>query len=72
MIGAVKSNIGHLESAAGIAGVIKISLALQHEKIPKNIHYETLNPKIHLEKIPAILLTENLSWPAMKLPVLPQ
>ena len=50
VIGTVKSNIGHLESAAGVAGVIKATLILQNEKIPKNLNFETLNPKIDLEK----------------------
>ena len=41
---------------------------MQHEQIPKNIHYETLNPKIHLEEIPAILPTETLPWPRNETP----
>lgn len=62
ILGAVKSNIGHAESAAGIAGLIKTILALQHQTIPKNLHFEKLNPKIHLEDIPAIVPKEHLPW----------
>jgi acyl transferase domain-containing protein len=48
VLGAVKSNIGHLEGAAGVAGIIKVVLALQNEKIPGNLHFRSLNPRIDL------------------------
>ena len=48
-IGSVKSNLGHLESAAGITGLLKILLSLQHGQLPASINFTTLNPKIHLE-----------------------
>lgn len=47
-LGALKSNIGHLEAAAGVAGVVKAVLALQNEKIPGNLHFRSLNPRIDL------------------------
>lgn len=62
ILGAVKSNIGHLESAAGVAGVIKILLAMQHGKIPANLHFNQINPLIDLSIIPAIVPTEAQDW----------
>ncbi|KNC65864.1 hypothetical protein AC626_20510, partial [Pseudoalteromonas rubra] len=59
----VKTNIGHLESAAGIAGVIKTLLAFEHEQVPPLQNFETLNPKISLEKSPFKLATECMPWP---------
>ncbi len=45
-IGSVKSNIGHLDAAAGVAGLIKTVLALQHRQLPPTLHFKTPNPKI--------------------------
>jgi len=61
-IGSVKSNIGHLEAAAGVAGLIKVILSLQHEIIPANLHFKALNRRIHLEDIPAEIVTKQLAW----------
>jgi len=61
-IGSVKTNIGHLEAAAGIAGLIKTVLALQHRQIPPHLHLETLNPKISLEETPFWIPTHLTSW----------
>lgn len=61
-IGSVKTNIGHLEAAAGIAGLIKTVLALQYNQIPPHLHLEQLNPKISLEATPFSIPTDLTAW----------
>ncbi|PSF39268.1 beta-ketoacyl synthase [Aphanothece hegewaldii CCALA 016] len=61
-LGSVKTNIGHLESAAGIAGLIKIILSLQHEEIPPHLHLQKLNPHIDLQNTPIKIPTQVQSW----------
>jgi acyl transferase domain-containing protein len=51
VIGSVKTNLGHLETAAGIAGLIKAMLVLKHRQIPGNLHFETPNPNIDFERL---------------------
>ena len=51
LVGSVKTNIGHLESGAGVAGVIKTALTLHHGEIPPNLHCETLNPRIDFDAL---------------------
>ncbi|TVS13820.1 MAG: aminotransferase class I/II-fold pyridoxal phosphate-dependent enzyme [Planctomycetaceae bacterium] len=63
-LGAVKTNIGHLEAAAGIASLIKSILSLQHGQIPPNLHFHKLNPYISLEGTTFALPTECVAWPA--------
>jgi|GEM_PF-2054315 len=62
LLGALKTNIGHLEGAAGIAGLIKTILCLQHEEIPPNLHFEKLNPYINLKDTPFLIPTERKQW----------
>ena len=64
VIGSVKTNIGHLEASAGIAGLIKTVLALQHKQIPPQIHFKSPNPHIAWERLPIIVPTELTPWPA--------
>ena len=61
-IGTVKSNIGHLESAAGVAAVIKVILSMQHNRLPANLHFHELNPKIDLDVILASIVTTHTPW----------
>ena len=63
LIGSVKTNIAHLESAAGIAGFIKVVLALQHEEIPPHLHFKKLNPYIKLDDSQIRIVTEKTPWP---------
>lgn len=61
-LGAVKSNVGHLEAAAGMAGLIKTILMIQNKKIPANLHFKHINPLIDLKSIPAQIPTRLLNW----------
>ncbi|MGV2787054.1 polyketide synthase subunit, partial [Clostridium perfringens] len=61
-IGSVKTNIGHLNSAAGVAAFIKTVLSLMHKQIPPSLHFETPNPKIDFANRPFIVNTELTSW----------
>ncbi|MCP5007146.1 MAG: SDR family NAD(P)-dependent oxidoreductase, partial [Planctomycetes bacterium] len=63
-IGSVKSNIGHSLTAAGVAGVIKLLLALRHKKLPPTINFEKLNEHISLEDCPFYVNTECKDWNA--------
>lgn len=62
-LGALKTNVGHLEAAAGIAGLIKTVGVLTTEVIPKNLHFRTLNPRISLDESPLAIPRENTPWP---------
>ncbi|MEN8215012.1 MAG: type I polyketide synthase [Pseudomonadota bacterium] len=61
-IGSVKTNIGHTEATAGLAGLLKIVLAMQHNYIPPHLHFKALNPHINLDNIPARIPVEGIAW----------
>ncbi|MDM8557376.1 SDR family NAD(P)-dependent oxidoreductase [Candidatus Parabeggiatoa sp. HSG14] len=61
-IGSVKTNIGHLDTAAGIAGFIKTVLALKHQLIPPSLHFDTPNPKLDLDNSPFYVNTKLSEW----------
>ncbi|MEU0742880.1 beta-ketoacyl synthase N-terminal-like domain-containing protein [Streptomyces sp. NPDC006134] len=61
-LGAVKSHIGHLEPAAGIASVTKVIKAFEHRVLPANLHFQELNPGIDLEGRPFEVLRKNVPW----------
>jgi polyketide synthase PksJ len=61
-IGSVKTNIGHLDDAAGIAGFIKTALALHHRQIPPSLHFETPNPRIDFENSPFMVNIRLTNW----------
>jgi len=62
-VGSVKTNLGHLESAAGIAGLIKTVLALQHAELPPHLHLKEVNPQIPLDDLGFMIPTEITPWP---------
>jgi myxalamid-type polyketide synthase MxaC len=64
VVGSVKTNIGHLEAAAGIAGLIKVVLSLQHREIPPLLHFQELNPNIAIDDTPFAIATQLMLWPS--------
>src|SRR5579862_9892153 len=64
LVGSVKTNVGHLESAAGIAGLLKIILSLQHNEIPKHLHFQQMNPHIDWKNLAVEIPTEAKKWNA--------
>jgi myxalamid-type polyketide synthase MxaE and MxaD len=63
MLGSVKSNLGHMESAAGVAGVIKAALAMYHGVLPPNRQFQKWNPRIPESPFAIQVLTETTAWP---------
>ena len=61
-LGSVKSNIGHLETAAGIAGLIKAILCLEHKAIPATLHYTSPNPELHIDRGPFRIRNADGPW----------
>lgn len=62
-VGSVKTNLGHTEAAAGMAGLCKVILALQHATVPASLHFREPNPEIPWNKLPLTLNTETRPWP---------
>ncbi|ANI37551.1 type I polyketide synthase [Mycolicibacterium vaccae] len=62
LMGSVKSNIGHLESASGAAGLIKVVLSLQHGMLPKSLHFENPSPHIPWDSLPVRVVDEARPW----------
>ncbi len=65
-VGSAKTNIGHLEAAAGVAGVIKAALALEHGVIPPSLHFDQPNPHIPFDALPIAIARELTPWPRSK------
>ena len=63
LMGSVKTNIGHLESAAGIAGLIKAVLAMKQGVIPQHLHFENPSTLVEWETLPVRVMTEAAEWP---------
>ncbi len=62
LIGSVKTNIGHLEAASGVAGLIKVVLSLQHEMLPQSLHFETPSPHIPWDSLPLRVVDKAVPW----------
>jgi 3-oxoacyl-(acyl-carrier-protein) synthase/SAM-dependent methyltransferase len=62
-VGSVKTNMGHLEAAAGIAGLIKAALAVHHGEIPRHLHFRKPNPNAPWHRLSIDVPRQNLSWP---------
>ncbi len=63
LLGTVKTNIGHLESAAGVAGLIKVLLSMRHGVIPKHLHFNNPNPHVEWAELPVRVTAEETAWP---------
>ncbi|UCH92567.1 MAG: polyketide synthase subunit, partial [Candidatus Aminicenantes bacterium] len=68
-LGSVKTNIGHLDAAAGAAGFIKTVLALKHQQIPASLHFNTPNPKIDFENSPFYVVNQLSEWKSDRYPL---
>ncbi len=63
LVGSVKTNIGHLEPAAGIAGLLKVALAIQHGEVPPSLHFTNPNPNVAWDRIHVEVAATRRPWP---------
>ena len=68
-IGSVKTNVGHLQIASGIVGLIKTALSVYHQKIPASLHYQQANPQINFQQTPFYVNTKLQPWQTEQLPL---
>jgi acyl transferase domain-containing protein/NAD(P)-dependent dehydrogenase (short-subunit alcohol dehydrogenase family)/SAM-dependent methyltransferase len=66
LVGSVKTNLGHLEGAAGIVGLMKAVLMLQHQQIPRHLHFSRPNPNVRWSELPIHVTATPLAWPSDK------
>jgi acyl transferase domain-containing protein/acyl carrier protein len=62
LVGSIKSNVGHLEGAAGMAGLAKLVLSLMHGELPRHLHFARPNPHIAWERLPVQVVTAHRAW----------
>ena len=65
LVGSVKTNVGHLEPTAGVAGLMKAILSMQRGIIPKHLHFTNPNPRLDWDRLPVKITTENTQWPVV-------
>ena len=63
LLGSVKTNIGHLETAAGVAGIIKVMLAMNRGRIPRQLHFRDPNPNLEWDRLPVRVVSGLIDWP---------
>ena len=63
LIGSVKTNIGHLESAAGVAGLMKAVLSMKCRVVPRHLHFRNPNPQMDWDRLPVRITSESMEWP---------
>ena len=63
LVGSVKTNVGHLEPAAGVAGLMKVLLSMHRGMIPKHLHFNTPNPRVDWDSLPIQITSESTAWP---------
>ena len=69
LIGSVKTNVGHLDAAAGVAGLVKVVLSMHHGVIPRHLHYETPSPRMDWARLPLRVTSDATPWPVVDRPV---
>jgi phthiocerol/phenolphthiocerol synthesis type-I polyketide synthase E len=67
-LGSVKTNVGHLDAAAGVTGLIKTALALHHGELPPTLHFTQPNPQLHLDQTPFYVNAALQPWPRTSMP----
>ncbi|WP_304438189.1 ketoacyl-synthetase C-terminal extension domain-containing protein, partial [Frankia sp. CpI1-P] len=70
LVGSVKTNVGHLEGAAGITGLLKAILSIRHREIPASLNFETPNPRIPLAELGLRVARQLGPWPRAELPLI--
>jgi len=70
LVGSAKTNVGHLEGAAGIVGLLKAALSIRHREIPPSLNFETPNPDIDLDGLGLRVQTAHGPWPRPDAPLL--
>jgi phthiocerol/phenolphthiocerol synthesis type-I polyketide synthase C len=69
LVGSIKSSLGHLETASGMAGLTKVLLALQHRELPPNLHFKTPNPQIAFDELKLEIVDRSIPLPQRELPL---